>query len=148
MYCKSSRDEGDIRTTKILRVQDYILVLFAKAKVILKQNEENIREASDATSAVIEYIKQIKHHLSMISRSGYVCNMLIFANSKFIPFLPSRSQPNCKDILPKGIPLPETKLSESKLCKMASSKLQKTLPHIWRQVFNNMGLIVRQNASS
>lgn len=46
-----------------------------------------------------------------------------------------RAKPNSKDVLPKGISVPETELPESKLCKVASSKLQKTLPDLWRQVF-------------
>ncbi len=52
------------------------------------------------------------------------------------PCLSHRAKPNSKDILPKGIPFPETELPESKLCKVASSKLPETLPYFWRQVYN------------
>lgn len=46
-----------------------------------------------------------------------------------------RAEPNSQDILPKGIPHPETEFSESKLREVASAELQKTLPYLWRQVF-------------
>lgn len=48
-----------------------------------------------------------------------------------------RVKPNSENFLPKGIPFPETELSESKLCKVASPELQETLPHLRRQVLNS-----------
>lgn len=49
----------------------------------------------------------------------------------------NRAEPNSKNLLPKGIPFPETEFSESKLCKVASPELQETLPNLWRQVLDS-----------
>lgn len=58
-------------------------------------------------------------------------------NIEFAHCLSYRAKPNSKDILPKGIPFTETELPESKLCKMASTKLPKTVSYLWRQVSNS-----------
>lgn len=61
------------------------------------------------------------------------CSHLIILSLS--PCLSYRAKPDSKDVLPKGIPFPETELPESKLRKVASPKLPKTVPYLWRQVF-------------
>lgn len=64
------------------------------------------------------------------------CSLLIIILS-LSHCLSYRAKPNSKDILPKRVPFTETELPESKLCKMASTKLPKTISYLWRQVSNS-----------
>lgn len=109
----------------------------SRGKVTEKQNKEKRRKCGDAASTAFS----VSNKSSIIcsddqdAEGSVRCSLLIILGLSQHPS--GRTKPNRKGILSKGIPLSETELPESKLCKVASTKLQEALPYLRRQVFKS-----------
>lgn len=93
--------------------------------------------SGDAASAAFENIlnkSSVVHPGCREVAVGMRCSCLIrFCLSLRLSY---RAKPNSEDVLSKRISFPETELPESQLCKVASPKLPKNIPYLWRHVFN------------